>query len=581
MRLPFYHPLRAVLAVVFFVGVFLCGRPWSGEWSAEWSGKHALSSAVAITSALADEAHAAPPSSAAVGAVGAASGSPGASASSSAGPGASASARPASTAEIRVRERVILVLRSGRAERTVQDRARVANDAITALLAHPEEIGEVRYEEAQGVAVIYVGKTPVVTLGPEDVQATGDANVNVLAAQVTTRLSDAMATERKRSAIATTVFSFALLIFSALIAFLLLQRASDVAARIRSWLVDDPGKVTGLSLGKIEFVSAGAARGALSIALTLGYRVIQIAIAYGWLILALSLFDATRGYTQKLTGIMVTPLYALASRIGSALPLVVVAGIAVVAVTVLVRFVGLFFDSVARGETRMVWLPRDLAPPTSIIARSGIVVLALVLASPMITGSEDGALSRVGLVALVALALAATPLLASAAVGVVIVFGRRVRKGELVEFGGRSGRVMDVTLLEVRLEDAAATEISVPHLLGLVHPTRVHRHPPLGSIELVVDGAAPVETVEKALTDAARELSTRARVELLYIDDGGAHWRVTSALSRGDHSLARSIREALARIGVGFGRARAPRPAASASASGSGGAARSEGVDAT
>ena len=140
---------------------------------------------------------------------------------------------------------------------------------------------------------------------------------------------------------------------------------------------------------------------------------------------------------------------------------------------------------------------------------------------------------------------------------------------------------MDVTLLEVRLEDAAATEISVPHLLGLVHPTRVHRHPPLGSIELVVDGAAPVETVEKALTDAARELSTRARVELLYIDDGGAHWRVTSALSRGDHSLARSIREALARIGVGFGRARAPRPAASASASGSGGAARSEGVDAT
>ncbi len=479
-----------------------------------------------------------------------------ASASPSAAPSGSASARPAATAEIRVRDRVIVTLRASRAERSAQERARAANDAINALLSHPEEIGDVHHEEQQGAAVVYVGKTPVVTLGTEDAEAAGEASVGVLAAQVTTRLSDAMSTERKRSAIATTVFSFSLLIFSALIAFLLLQRVSDVAARIREWLVEDPAKITGLRLGKIEFVSAGAARGALSIALTLGHRLTQLAIGYGWLILALSLFDATRGYTQKLTGIMVTPLYALAARIGGALPMVVVAVIAVIAVTVLVRFVGLFFDSVSRGDTRIEWLPRDLARPTSALVRGGIVVTALVLASPMITGNEDGALSRVGLVALVALALAATPMLASAASGMVFVFGRRLKRGELVEFGGRSGRVMDVTLFEVRLEDAAATEISVPHLLGLFHPTRIHRHPPLGSIDVVVDPTASQADVEKALTEAARELSTRARVELLYIDHAGARWRVTSAVSRGDNTLARAVQEALAKAGVALGRSK-------------------------
>lgn len=477
-------------------------------------------------------------------------------ASASAKVAASASAKAAGSTEIRVREKVILALRVGRADRSAQERARAANDALASILAHPDDIGDVRYEEAQGTAVVYVGKTPIVTLGPEDAEASGDASVGVLAAQTTARLSDAVGTERKRSAIATTVFSFSLLIFSALIAFLLLQRTSDVASRMRKWLVDDPEKITAVRLGKVEFVSAGAARGTLSVALTLGYRLIQLAIAYGWLILALSLFDATRGYTQKLTGIMVTPLYALAARVGGALPLVVVAAIALVAVLVLIRFVGLFFDSVSRGDTRIAWLPRDLAPPTSILVRAGIVVLALVLASPIITGNEDGALSRVGLVALLALALAATPLLASTAVGIVFVFGRRFKKGELVEFGGRTGRIVSVGLFEVHLEDAAATEISVPHLLGLVHPTRIHRHPPLGSIEIVVDPSAKQGDVEKALLDAARELSTRAKVDLLYIDHQGAHWRVTSATSRGDNTLVRVVQDALAKLGVGLGRGR-------------------------
>ncbi len=523
----FYHPWRVVFAVLFACLALTFARTSLAQAGPETTAPPPSASVAASSSAIPIPA-----------------------------PAASASAKPAATAEVRVRDRVILTLRASRAERSAQERARAASAAIASLLAHPEEIGDVRHEDQQGSAVVFVGKTPIVTLGPEDAEAAGETSVGVLAAQVTTRLADAMSTERKRSAIATTVFSFSLLIFSALIAFLLLQRVSDVAARMREWLVEDPAKITALRLGKIEFVSAGAARGALSIALTLGHRLIQLTIAYGWLILALSLFEATRGYTQKLTGIMVTPLYALAARIGSALPMLVVAIIAVIAVTVLVRFLGLFFDSVARGDTRIEWLPRDLARPTSALVRGGIIVIALVLASPMITGSDDGALSRVGLVALVALALAATPMLASAASGMLFVYGRRFKRGELVEFGGRSGRVMDVTLFEVRLEDAAATEISVPHLLGLFHPTRVHRHPPLGSIDVVVDPMASQADVEKALTEAARELSTRARVELLYIDHAGARWRVTSAVSRGDHTLVRAVQEALTKAGIALGRSR-------------------------
>ena len=474
----------------------------------------------------------------------------------SAAASASAAAKGPLPGEVRVHEKTVVVLRAPRAGNSAQDRAKTANFALEALLAQTEDIGAARYEEKEGTAVVFVGKTPILTLGPEDVEGSGEASFDVLAAQVTARLGQAVSTERKRSAIATTVFSFSLLVFSALLAFLFLNRVSEGAAKLRSRIGDSPEKVTGVRLGKVELISAGAARGGLSIGLALGHRFIQIAIAYSWLIFALSLFDATRGYTERLTGMVVKPLYGLAARIGGALPLIVVAAIAVLAVSVLVRFVGLFFDSVSRGDTRVGWLARDLARPTSVLARFGIVVVALVLASPLITGETDGVISRLGFIALVAVALAATPLLASLVVGITVVFGRRMKRGDDVEVGGRRGKVLDLNLLEVRIEDDALAEVSVPHLLGLVHPTRVHRHARLVTIDIVVDAAAPQDEVERVLFAAARAHSSRGRVELVHLDASGAHWRVTSASMRHDVSLAKVVQDALSQLGVGLGRGR-------------------------
>src|SRR5262249_24540181 len=132
----------------------------------------------------------------------------------SAAPSSSAPVRVAST-EIKVREKSVFAIRASRGGRSAAERARAANASIEVLLAHPDELGDVHFEETQGGAVIYVGKTRIVTLGPEDVEASGEASLGVLAAEVTSRLSDVIATERKRSAIATTVFSFSLLVFSA------------------------------------------------------------------------------------------------------------------------------------------------------------------------------------------------------------------------------------------------------------------------------------------------------------------------------------------------------------------------------
>jgi small-conductance mechanosensitive channel len=461
--------------------------------------------------------------------------------------------------DVRLHERVVFTLRTGRAGQSAQERARAASVALESVLDDPDATGA-RAEEQPASVVVFVGKTPIVTLGDEDAEAAGGAaTLHVFAAGVVAKVDDALRAERKRSAIAERVFSLSLLVFSGLLAFLVLRRVGDVSRRARLWVKVHPDRIPALKLGRIEVVRPLAVRGAVSVGLALAHRVAEFAIAYFWLIFALSRFDATRAYTDRLAGFVLVPLSALVGRLGAALPLVVVAAIAAVALGVAVRFVDLFFGGVGRGETHVTWLPRELAGPTSVLVRAGLVLSSIVLAAPLITGTDDGALSRAGVVALAALGLACTPLLACAAAGVPTVFGRRVSPGHYVEIGGRAGMVREVSLLEIVLEDAFGCQVRVPQLLGLWHATRVLGASPLASVEIVLDPKARPAVVEAALVGAVSVTCDRCRVELVDLDADGARWRI-SGVPRPDEgaaALADAVVTALAHAGIALGRSAA------------------------
>ena len=358
------------------------------------------------------------------------------------------------------------------AGRSPEERAAEATKAIEHLLDESEE-PEVRVQEEGDVAVVYGGKSPIIQLGAEDAAAAGDATAGVHARDIAAKIRAALRAERQRSAIATTVFAFSLLVFSGLIAFLLVRKVGELFERLRGWLDANPGKLPALRVRGIEVVQPAAVRGGIGVALGGANLVARIGIFYAWVLIALSLFDATRGYSERLTGFVLKPVSEMMGRVASALPLLVIALVTMLAVGVSLRFVRLFFGSMARGETTVGWMPRDLAEPTSILVRAGIVVTTLVVAAPLITGSDDGTLSRAGVVALVAIGLSATPLLACAAVGIAVVFGRRLRVGDRAGVGGREGRVRALSMLEVLIEDDQGCAVHVPHLLSLWHPTRV------------------------------------------------------------------------------------------------------------
>ncbi len=363
-----------------------------------------------------------------------------------------------------------------------------------------------------------------------------------------------MRAEETRKSIADTVFSVSLLVFSGLLAFLLFRRIEEFAARSGAWVKANPRRIPALRLRHIEVIRPHAVRGAVTIGLGLAHLCAQLAIGYGWLLFALSLFDATRGYTERLTGFVLAPLGALIGRLGSALPIAVVASLAALAVGVVVRFAELFFESIGEGSTTLSWLPRDLAAPTSVLARAGLVVASLVLAAPLLTGTDDGALSRIGVAVLAAIGLSSTPVLACVVAGIPIVFGRRLAVGEFVEIGGHDGRVKEVSLLAVTLEASDGSEVRIPHLLALVRATRVIGQVPPVTLEIAIDPGESQALVRGRILALAAPFTTRTKVELVSLDGGCARYRLTGCRIEGAGDLETAVADGLRAENVALGR---------------------------
>jgi small-conductance mechanosensitive channel len=362
----------------------------------------------------------------------------------------------------------------------------------------------------------------------------GDAPFDVHVTHTAAKLRDVIDDEQRRSNIADTVLSISLVVFFALIAFYALRKAGELADRAYGYLMDHPERVPGISFQSFEVVGPKALRSGLLALIALGRYTAQLGILYVWLVVALSRFEATRPLTQRLTSFAITPITELAVRFAATLPIVLVAVVFAVVVYILVRFTRLFFASVASGETKLEGLPRDLAAATGALASIGLVIAALVIAGPLVTGDAQGALARAGSIALLAIGLAAVPLLASAFIGARLVFTRRLPKGEHVELRGHIARVREVTLLETRLMDDHGAELRVPHLLALITPIRVLGRRPRARVELSIAPSLPPSELVLFLRNAANMIHDSSqgtpRVELLDMTAGGGRYRVSVVL---------------------------------------------------
>jgi hypothetical protein len=250
---------------------------------------------------------------------------------------------------------------------------------------------------------LLVGETPIVELTAEDARAVGANDLALYAAAAAQRLDAALKAERRRLQIQDVVFSVSLAVFITLLAFLALRLVGRFGGQLHETLLADRERVPALRLGAVEVASRRAVRGALRLGLRVGTRILQIVVLYVWLLFVLSLFGPTREYGARLTGSVLGPAGEMLGRAGGALPMLVVAGLLGLAVALVIRTLRLFFESIARGETKVRWISADLAAPMGVLLRGALIVLGVLFAAPLMTGEDTGALSRLGTAVLLTL----------------------------------------------------------------------------------------------------------------------------------------------------------------------------------
>jgi hypothetical protein len=377
-------------------------------------------------------------------------------------------------ADVTLHEEAVFRLYRGEGTLTVTQRAQRASRALAEVVEGEEEAALAQHGTKRAVVV---GTIPIVELAEDDARLAGDSSLEVHAERIKQRVRSALERERERARIANSVFSGSLVVFFGLVTVYLMRKLADYGARSRRFLVQAPHRVPALRLKRLEVMGPAALRSVLLVMLSIGHGLGLFGLAYLWLVLSLSLFQSTRPYVEQLTGLVLSPLSKLVTRVAAELPVLVVVVVAIALLAVIVRTVEMFFASVARGETRPSWIEPELAAATSTLVRVGLVIFALVFVGPVLTGSPEGALSRTGVVILVALALASTPLLASIVAGVALSFARAVKLGDRVEYGGRIGTVRDIGMIVMTLEDDEGGVVRVPHARSLLMPTRIVKAP--------------------------------------------------------------------------------------------------------
>jgi small-conductance mechanosensitive channel len=355
-----------------------------------------------------------------------------------------------------------------RAKAAGADAAARAKKAELALHSAFEDDGatEVRVERSGEVVVVYAGRTPIIQLTSADAEAHGEASLDAHAATIAAQIDAAIQHEKARNLLARRIFGASMVVLFGVIVLYLLRKAGELTERANHWLDENPQRVPAMRVRTLTLLTPAAVRSGSALALGVGKWVFQFSVVYLWIVAALNQFSRTRGYTERINGLILEPFVALTTRVVSTLPITVVVAIAGLVLLLVLRVVGLFFEAVRDGTTTVAWLPADLAEPTRLLVRVGIVLVTLVFAAPVLTGHDQGALARAGLLGLTTLGLASTPVVANVVLGMMVTFGRRFRVGDRLTVGDASGQLVAISLFELKLRGDSGT-LRVPHLLTL------------------------------------------------------------------------------------------------------------------
>jgi small-conductance mechanosensitive channel len=355
--------------------------------------------------------------------------------------------------------REIFVFRAEMGEFTPPDRASAATKVLDSI-----EIGavapEVTVQPILGAMAIRVGERPVFFIVEEDLGP--DETLSEAAAEVSKRITEALdAYARSHSwqflLAAGTEAAVATIVF--LVVFLVLYRVSRVLRR-RLPSPESPKlqrlRVTGFPLGQY---AAGVLRGIVGFT----FLVLEAFALYLWVTYVLQVFPYTRPWGEASADFLIALGRDLLVGLLSGVPGLITV-LAIFWVTRLfLRVIGRFFDVVEDRSIEVTWLQPETSGATRRLVVAVVWIFAITVAYPYIPGSDSAAFKGVSVFVGLMVSLGSAGLINQVMSGLVVVYSRAFKPGEVIRVGDVDGVVTEIGVLSTKVITPKLEEVTIPN----------------------------------------------------------------------------------------------------------------------
>jgi small-conductance mechanosensitive channel len=213
--------------------------------------------------------------------------------------------------------------------------------------------------------------------------------------------------------------------------------------------------------------------------LTVMRRVVQVVLgafvlfgAYLWLTFVLGQFPYTRPWGEQLGGFLFGSVKSVLATMVGWIPGLVVAALIILFTRWLTRLVSAFFTAIQEGRVAMPEALAETAQPTRRIVNAILWILALVMIYPYLPGSNSPVFKGISVFVGLVVSLGASGVVGQYLSGLVIMYSRALRPGDVVRIGDDEGVVVSLGMLSTKLRTVKREEINIPNNLLVSTVTR-------------------------------------------------------------------------------------------------------------
>jgi len=345
---------------------------------------------------------------------------------------------------------------------SAEERANVINERLTKIAddasISPEAI---RIEEQGNTSVVFAGDTVIFTIGDHDRegnksrQETAEKSIKAIQPAVTQYRQDRSFKQIVQGII------FAVLSTIALIGFLIfLQRTlSRLLVQIRA-----ARRADALDFRIQNFQLLGS--DATSYLLVILVRILRLALILGSLYIyipfILSQFPVTRAIGNSIFEDIWQQINYLVVGFIHYLPKLAVITIIAILTRYVIQFIKLVIIELGR-ENAYPWFYPEWIQPTNRLAIFLITAIACILATPYLPGVNSPAFQGISLFLGALFTLGSSSAIANAIAGVILIYTRAFRIGDIIRIGDTTGEVIEKSLFVTRISTFKKEVITIPN----------------------------------------------------------------------------------------------------------------------